>query len=183
MRDFTEIITLQEELAKEYKYQALPGILSMLYRDEYKESVPVSLNLDGASVPLFSCCGMKIARSYERIVIGDYGAFVEISADNIISDNIEVKKGQEFRIFDPQYKDNVKYHWLTAKDNSNCKIYFQQKTVDYADYKPGFYYISPYEVKTEKDLTLDDRIQGSSNTNLVKNQQQCLFDRNLEDVL
>jgi len=64
----------------------------------------------------------------------------------IINENICVQKGQEYRINDDNYKNNVKYHWLTCKDNSNIKIYFQQKPVNYADYKPFMYYISPFEI-------------------------------------
>ena len=32
------------------------------------------------------------------------------------------------------------------KDNSCIKIYYQKKSVDYADYKPGMLYISVHEV-------------------------------------
>jgi hypothetical protein len=35
--------------------------------------------------------------------------------------------------------------WRT-KDQSNVKVYEQSKTVDYADYKVGLYYISPFDL-------------------------------------
>ena len=46
---------------------------------------------------------------------------------------------------DPKYLKNVKYVWMTIADGSNIKIYKQKKRVAYADYKSGFYYISPHE--------------------------------------
>lgn len=82
----------------------------------------------------------------DRIVIGDYGAFVEISPERILRNNLHCKEGQEYRFTDERYAKNVKYLWLTAADRSDCKIYLQKKRVDYADYVPGMYYISPYEV-------------------------------------
>ena len=139
----SEILKLQMELAEIYKYKE-------------------HLSLAGARDSLYSNNGLILSNGYDRIVIGDYGAFIEISALDIVLDHITVQQGQEFRISDPQFKDRVKYHWLTAKDNSHCKIYFQQRTVDYADYKPGFYYISPYEVKTERELSLNDKVIGAS---------------------
>lgn len=36
--------------------------------------------------------------------------------------------------------------WLTAKDGSGVKIYFQKNTVSYADYRTGKLYVSPHEV-------------------------------------
>lgn len=83
------------------------------------------------------------------IKVGDIGGFVEFDETQVIKQNIKVKAGQEYRYNDKQYSENVKYLWLTAKDNSDCKIYFQKKTVNYADYKEGMFYISPYEVKIE----------------------------------
>ena len=35
-----------------------------------------------------------------------------------------IAPGEEYRVKDPRYKDNVKYIWLTLKDNSNIKIYY-----------------------------------------------------------
>lgn len=40
----------------------------------------------------------------------------------------------------------VKYLWLETDDNTKTKIYLQQKTVKYADYKVGMFYVSPQEV-------------------------------------
>ena len=86
-----------------------------------------------------------ICNGYDRIVIGDYGAFIEFSEEHIASD-FTIKAGQEYRVNDEKYKKNIKYIWLTIGDGSNIKIYLQKRKVSYADYKPKKYYVSVHEV-------------------------------------
>lgn len=139
---------LQDKLSEKYKYKKLPSELSKNVRKEYLKSIPNILKLDGdLEFKIFSNEGTLISNGYNRIVIGDYGAFIEFDNEQVVKENIKVKSGQEYRIYDEKYCDNVKYFWLTAKDNSDIKIYYQQKTVTYADYIPNVYYISPYEIK------------------------------------
>lgn len=141
------ILSLQDDLASVYKHKKLPFELSELVRKRYLAYLPPNLNIRGdETFKIYSKAGTLISVGYKRIVIGDYGAFVEI--DRAIKENMQVKPGQEYRVNDPKYKDKVKYHWLTVKDDSDIKIYHQVKTVAYADYLPGMYYVSPYEVKT-----------------------------------
>lgn len=119
-------------------------------REKYRKALPDWCEVDGnATASLYSLDGTKICVGYERIVIGDYGAFVEISPKQICKEALRCKPGQEYRFADEHFAANVKYLWLTAKDHSDCKIYFQKKKVCYADYIPGMFYISPYEVFVE----------------------------------
>jgi hypothetical protein len=138
---------LQDELALQYKYKKLPSELSDKVRNQYLSEIPKCLNINGDSeFELKTANGTIISKGYERIVIGDYGAFIEFNRNQVIDENICIQKGQEYRINDEKYSKNVKYFWLTAKDSSCIKIYLQQKTVSYADYKPNMYYVSPFEV-------------------------------------
>lgn len=138
---------LQDELALKYKYKKLPIDISETAKETYLNSLPDFLNINGnVNFVIKSKNGTIIAYGYKRIVIGDYGAFIEIDESQINNTNISIQKGQEYRIFDEKYNKHVKYFWLTANDNSGIKIYFQQKTVSYADYKPNMYYISPFEI-------------------------------------
>jgi hypothetical protein len=138
---------LQDELALKYGYKKLPEKLSEEAREEYLNSLPSELDIYGNNnFNIYSKHKTLIATGYDRIVIGDYGAFIEIGIDKMILDNCKMKKGQEYRYFDEKYRDNVKYIWLTANDNSDIKIYFQKKTVVYADYKVDKFYVSPYEI-------------------------------------
>ena len=138
---------LQDELAEKYKYKKLPNELSKQVRIEYKKSLPDILNINGdLDFKIYSIEGTLISNGYNRIVIGDYGAFVEFDNTQAVKDNMKVKSGQEYRINDEKYSENVKYFWLTAKDNSDIKIYYQQKTVTYADYLSKMFYVSPFEI-------------------------------------
>ena len=147
-----EMLLFQEELAKKHKYEPVPiNLFTGDVRDKYRGNLPDWCKEDGEQDrALFSACGTQICTGYERVVIGDYGAFVEINPKQIMKQFFCCKQGQEYRYNDPRYAEHVKYLWLTTKDKSDCKIYYQKKTVDYADYKIGMYYISPYEVWTTK---------------------------------
>jgi hypothetical protein len=94
-----------------------------------------------------------IAYKYNRIVIGHYGAFIEIEDDDIYDKNVKCEPGQEYRIRDRRYRDKVKYQWYTAKDHSHCKLYKQKRQVAYADYQENMWYISPFEVLDQNELT------------------------------
>lgn len=144
-----QMLKYQEDLAKEYGYKPIGiNLFTGDVRQKYLDALPAWCEQNGnANAQLFTLDGTHIATGYTRIVIGDYGAFVECSPEQMQLDNVHCKPGQEYRIIDERYSKNTKYHWLTAKDNSDCKIYFQQKEVSYADYLPGMYYISPYEIE------------------------------------
>ena len=135
-------LKIESQLAKKYSYKPLPSDLSDKYRRFYTENIPDFLNIDGGG-KLFTKNGTVICDKYERIVIGDYGAFVEYSTPS--SDYI-IEPGQEYRVNDDRYAKNVKYVWLTVDDGSNIKIYHQKRGVTYADYKPNMYYVSVHEV-------------------------------------
>lgn len=164
-----DFLHYQDILANTYKYKQQPNDVAEENYEKYYNNLPECFKLQKqsnvfneickagysvtfGSMPIISREGLEIAKSYDRIVIGQYGAFIEIDDKYINKDNIKVKPGQEYRIHDPKYKDNVKYQWFTTKDDTNCKLYYQQKGVCYADYLPGKWYISPYEVLTDIEI-------------------------------
>jgi hypothetical protein len=94
---------------------------------------------------------MLVAIGYERIVVGKRGPYVEFLDDQIMQDNIFIPKDQEWRLHHAEsYYDEHR----TKKDN--VKIYHQKKLVDYADYKIGMWYISPFDLKTSN---LDELVE------------------------
>lgn len=139
-----DIFKLQEGLADEYKYKSLPQDKSEYYKKIWMKNLPKGLELNGSDIDIYTKDGDLICSGYARIVIGDYGAFIEISPEQANSEIYDIEEGQEYRVNNPRYMYNVKYNWLTIK-GSDLKIYQQKKTVSYADYKPGMYYISPHE--------------------------------------
>ncbi len=139
-------LLFEAKLAKEYKYQKLPPVISNLCRETYLKNIPASLSLNGGG-PIYTLCGTLITSHYNRIVIGDYGAFIEFDTPNY--NQLITSIGEEYRS-NSDWK-NCKYEWLTMKDRSDIKIYYQKHTVDYADYKIGKYYVSVHEVIAGKE--------------------------------
>lgn len=159
------ILRMQENLADEYKYKPLSAYLSLVQRDVYKTYLPdvFKTHISDAketfaavfpdlNSPIFSLDGVLLANRADRIVIGDYGAFIEVTDKDMVKENLKVKHGQEYRINEERYAKNVKYHWYIPKKGYETKCYYQQRGVPYADYKPGYWYFSPYEVCLEENL-------------------------------
>ena len=132
---------LEDNLAERYKYHKLTPQLSKEMRQLYELNVPSFLS---TIQPLYTSADTLICSFFNRIVIGDYGAFVEFSPGQANRDVFCIAPGQEYRL-EERYK-NCKYIWLTISDSSNVKIYYQKHTVTYADYIPGMYYVSVHEV-------------------------------------
>lgn len=146
-----DMLAFQERLAAEHKYKPVEVNLFIGdVREKYRNALPDWCVVSGdEGAALYTLDGTLLCVGYERIVIGDYGAFIEICPGNIRKEALCCKRGQEYRMSDERFSVNIKYLWLTTKDRSDCKIYFQKKKVSYADYLPGMYYISPYEVYVE----------------------------------
>ena len=141
------MLQFQENLAKERRYKPVqPDLFLGDVRDKYRASLPSWCVLGGAETSLETTEGTFLCSGYRRIVIGDYGAFVEIAPSQINTEVLRCQPGEEYRYTDERFAKNCKYLWLTTKDLSYCKIYHQKKTVEYADYLPDMYYVSPYEV-------------------------------------
>lgn len=134
---------IEKKLAAKYEYRPLPAELSRKYREYFKSNIPYFLSTDGGGA-LFTCFGSKICDQYDRIVIGDYGSFVEFSHRPDETEFV-IAPGQEYRADEQKYTRNIKYYWLTIDDGSGIKIYLQKRGVNYADYKPGKYYVSVHE--------------------------------------
>lgn len=137
--------SIEAVLATKYGYQKLSPELSEKYRNYFNENTPDFLK-ETCVQPLYTSKSTLLCTSFDRIVIGDYGAFVEFSTNQANSNMFIVAPGQEYRINDPRYSKNCKYEWYTVNDRSNVKIYKQKRTVSYADYQPGKYYVSVHEV-------------------------------------
>ena len=136
-------LKIERLLSEKYKYKPLPIELSEKYRQFFFENIPSGLHVNGGDETLYTLNGSPICDGYDRIVIGDYGAFVEFTSSTY---EFCIKAGQEYRLNDKKYSNNVKYIWLTIDDGSNVKIYYQKKPVLYADYRPKKFYVSVHEV-------------------------------------
>ena len=113
---------------------------SIKLREYYKSQL--NIPLEKTSINLYTPRMTLLAKEYNRVVVGDYGAYIECLPDQIQLTNIRDK-------FSGELKRLVKYIWMVPKDGTNIKIYFQQGTVSYADYVVGRYYLDPNEVLIE----------------------------------
>lgn len=75
----SRMLKYQEQLADEYKYKPIPRTFFKDVRAEFEEALPEWCNMSGDTTKLETRSGTVIASGYNRIVIGDYGAFVEFS--------------------------------------------------------------------------------------------------------
>ena len=86
--------------------------------------------------------GTLFANGFIRVVHGGRGDYVEFEKDNILP-KLHSLYGNDVSLPTDFY-----YYWMYPNGHKDVKVYFQQKTVKYADYKIGLYYVSP-------DLFLD----------------------------
>lgn len=126
-------------------YKKLAPALSKQVRTIYKKYTDM-LELDPAK-PLYTHNGIKIAEGFERMAIGDYGAYIEYDLAQVPKGmKYAIEPGQEYRKL-PNWRNRVKYIWYTIPNSDpHIKIYWQLRTVSYADYKIKKFYISPFEI-------------------------------------
>ena len=74
-------LSIEAKLAQKYGYKPLPKDLSEKYRQFYIDNLPRGFILDGSSDALYTKNGTLVCNDYTRIVVGDYGAFIEFSKE------------------------------------------------------------------------------------------------------
>lgn len=138
----TVVLNRLERQRSKGKYSVLTGATKEKVRVHYRNVTEVPLN---KITPVFKDLEEnKVAVGYSRLVVGDHGAYFEFEEKHLCDVNeLKVKPGQEFRCSSSN-NPYVKYVWLETKGGT--KVYLQTKTVRYADYVPGRYYVSPNKV-------------------------------------
>jgi len=129
-------------------------------KSEDKNLLRISENGD-KSIGLYTGGGLLLSNGYNRVVFGGRGNYVEFRDDQIISDTIYIPPNQLYRLTDLR----VYYVEFRSRGFSNVKVYYQLKTVAYADYKIGMFYISA------SDLFLDGKPILKPNTNNEKSSE------------
>lgn len=100
---------------------------------------PYLIPPQGKDIDLFTITGLKIAFGYKRIIFGGRGDYVEFEFEQINHSNIYIPESVEWRL-----KHDFCYYWeYRSIDEAHIKIYFQKKSVSYADYIINKFYISP----------------------------------------
>lgn len=88
---------------------------------------------------LYFLDGVQFSNDYERVVHGGRGDYVELTKEQIV---VELLSKFNKTLPDKVSDEPFYYFWLHPFGRDE-KIYWQIKTVKYADYKIGYYYISP----------------------------------------
>lgn len=153
------------------------------------------LTEQGKNVDIVLKDGSILATSYDRVVFGDHGPYIEMNEDqiNLEAVPIETKKGPR-----------AYYNELRSKDGSTM-VYYQKKTVadrpnpprgkysvnlnrkeGYADYKVGKYYVSPDDIKGvyqsgQADLSVVEGVTVPRITS-VKERTKILQNPNAVDI-
>lgn len=120
----------------------------MVTQSEYIERL--KLPIEGNSQTIFKDkFGTIIAQGYIRIVIGDRGPYVEFAPIQLHGEIIYLPQDQQWRVTSKNAY-YIEYRTL----NSNIKIYYQLKLVDYADYLIKMCYISPFELYVDNQVLI-----------------------------
>ena len=129
----------------------------------YKERLNIPL-IPKTDIELYSESGIKICTGYKRIVIGDRGPYIEFDKSQIIKEVLFIPDNQKWRLSN-QFNYAYYIEWRTNPDN--IKVYEQKRTVSYADYKIGLYYISPFDLRDkDNNVVIKENIECK---NLLKN--------------
>lgn len=89
--------------------------------------------------------GLLFAHTFKRVVHGGRGDYVEFTYEQILP-KLYYKFDEDHMEFDINNFDKYTgfyYHWLYPLFDTETKVYFQLKTVKYADYKLYHFYVSP----------------------------------------
>lgn len=104
----------------------------------------IYLPLDGNNTTEFyNSDNTLVAKGYTRIVVGDYGPYVEFNKHQV---NLEQIKN---RWTTNDLTKKIKYIWMQTQDTVRTKVFKQVDTVPYADYKVGRYYVDPSDLRTD----------------------------------
>ena len=109
-------------------------------------TVRLHIPVGGAPTILKTASGMDVCTGYRRVVLGRRGPYVEFDAAQALVQNFNRPK--DFHYYYEEFR--------TRRDD--VKIYKQFHRVNYADYRPGFYYVSPFELKTDYGPVIDPRV-------------------------
>lgn len=95
--------------------------------------------MDSTNKPLYFLDGTLFATDYVRIVHGGRGDYIELTKEQIV---VELVSKMGHKIPDVITHKPFYYYFLIPSGRDE-KIYWQIRTVSYADYKTGMYYIDP----------------------------------------
>jgi hypothetical protein len=94
-----------------------------------------------------------IARGYNRVEFGERGPYVEFANSQIVHEAIHRVPAKW-----------IQYTEYRSNDSSNVKLYLQRRPVKYAHYEPGFWYVLPFDLITDKYPELVSPLEKNTGT-------------------
>lgn len=113
-------------------------------RDKYLPRLNIPEISNGSLIEFKTKSGLVLATGYTRMVIGERGPYLEFTTEQVRHNHIDIPSEEKHRIGNNIYY----YDEYRSLDPERVKLYFQKKTVKYADYKVGLWYISPFDLTT-----------------------------------
>lgn len=119
--------------------------MGKLAREKYRSRLVLPECSTDEGVEFYTNDRTLVAIGYNRVVIGDRGPYIEFSDGHIVKDGFGVPPDEAWRL-----KSQVAYYCeYRSKDESYVKLYYQRRTVGYADYLLGLYYMSPFDLTSD----------------------------------
>lgn len=98
----------------------------------------------GNLVEIQTRSGVRVATGFNRIILGERGAYVEFLTSQVLQETFTVPNSQSWRLRGLSGFRAFYDEYRTADD---VKVYHQKRRVSYADYVIGRWYISPAYLK------------------------------------
>jgi len=139
MTNLTDLLQTLKEQESVGRYKVLTGANREQIRSFYQKQT----RIPRSKMEVFrDNDNSVVARGYNRLVVGDHGAFFEFTEKQITTLKTIPDK-QKFRL--QINNKRIKYIWYISK--GGAKIYNQTNLVRYADYRVGMFYVAPSELK------------------------------------
>jgi len=151
-----EIYKIEKTKNKLYRVIKAKAILDEKFnRRKYIHRLSISIE-GNDETKFYSYSGCLLAKGYLRVVIGERGPYVEFSKANLVKGIFEVPEVEKWRL------NNTLCYYVELRTPSapEIKLYFQKKEVDYADYKIGKFYISPFDLYNEQGNVLIEKLRN-----------------------
>jgi len=108
-------------------------------------TLPLTCQAAHRHIPFRTETGLLVARGYVRVVIGRRGPYIEFQPEQVDHTAIYMPDTCKWRLTSKM----IYYREWHSADRAHIKFYEQVHPVAYADYQPGLWYASPFDLTTE----------------------------------
>ena len=123
---------IAQSLSVYFNGRTLPSDLSEFIRKIYRKGSP---NFTKGK-PIYTTAGLEVGTSFNKIVMTDYGAFVELDKGHLNLENLIASK----------QKDGKNHlHKLYVDRDGIAKFYYQIAIQPTGEFTPGSVYVSVYD--------------------------------------